>query len=142
MAQKIQLRRGNASEWSSANPVLSDGEMGLDTTAKRFKVGNGSTAWNSLDYETTAVNDYSVTVPTSGWTGTDPVSITVTVNGITSSDIPLVDLDVSGITYANLTQHNTDFGKVYRVDSTTNGLTFYATGTPTLAIPIKVRVIK
>jgi hypothetical protein len=47
---QLQFRRGTASEWSSANPVLAGGEMGIETTTNQFKIGNGTTAWNSLPY--------------------------------------------------------------------------------------------
>jgi len=47
---QFQFRRGTASEWSTANPVLADGEMGIETNTNQFKVGNGSAAWNSLSY--------------------------------------------------------------------------------------------
>lgn len=46
----IKLRRGTAAQWSSANPVLAAGEMGIETDTQRSKFGNGSTAWNSLSY--------------------------------------------------------------------------------------------
>lgn len=46
----IKIRRGTATEWSSANPVLSAGEAGWDSTASKLKVGDGTTAWNSLAY--------------------------------------------------------------------------------------------
>lgn len=48
--KKILLRRDVASNWSSANPTLSGGEMGVETDTLKFKLGNGSTAWNSLNY--------------------------------------------------------------------------------------------
>ena len=47
---QFQFRRGTSSEWSSANPVLAAGEMGIETNTNLFKVGNGSTAWNALPY--------------------------------------------------------------------------------------------
>ena len=47
---KIQLRRGSASSWSSQNSVLSQGELGFDIDSGLFKIGDGSTAWNSLTY--------------------------------------------------------------------------------------------
>lgn len=47
---KIQLRRGTASQWSTANTVLSAGEAGWDSTAGKLKIGDGTTAWNSLAY--------------------------------------------------------------------------------------------
>jgi hypothetical protein len=52
MPQQIQLRRGTTAQWSSANPTLAAGELGVDTSLTKFKVGNGSTAWNSLGYST------------------------------------------------------------------------------------------
>lgn len=45
---QIQFRRGTASQWSSTNPVLAAGELGYETDTGNFKIGNGSTAWNSL----------------------------------------------------------------------------------------------
>jgi len=50
MATKIRLRRGTASEWTSANPTLESGEVGVETNTKKIKIGDGSTAWNSLTY--------------------------------------------------------------------------------------------
>jgi hypothetical protein len=47
---KIQIRRGTALQWCSANPVLASGEPALETDTNKFKVGDGSTAWNSLRY--------------------------------------------------------------------------------------------
>lgn len=47
---QLQFRRGTASNWSSTNPVLASGEMGIETDTSLFKVGNGSTNWNSLPY--------------------------------------------------------------------------------------------
>jgi hypothetical protein len=48
---KIQLRRGTASEWTSANPTLSPGEIGFETDTGKFKIGTSTaTAWTSLGY--------------------------------------------------------------------------------------------
>lgn len=52
MPIQVQLRRGTTTQWSTANPTLAAGELGVDTTLTKFKVGNGSTAWNSLGYAT------------------------------------------------------------------------------------------
>jgi Major tropism determinant N-terminal domain len=46
----FQFRRGTAAQWTSANTVLASGEFGLETDTARFKVGDGTTAWNSLGY--------------------------------------------------------------------------------------------
>jgi len=50
MPVQIQFRRDTAAAWTSANPVLAVGEIGLETDTTKFKFGNGSTAWNSLAY--------------------------------------------------------------------------------------------
>ena len=47
---QIQQRISTDSEWTSANPVLLLGEVGHNSTNKKYKLGDGSTAWNSLDY--------------------------------------------------------------------------------------------
>jgi hypothetical protein len=62
MAQQIQFRRGTSAEWAAANPILAQGEIGIDLDVNRFKVGTGLTSWNYLNY--TAVFDVVVQSPT------------------------------------------------------------------------------
>lgn len=50
MAVKLQLRRDQAANWTSVNPTLSAGELGVELDTGKLKVGNGTTAWNSLAY--------------------------------------------------------------------------------------------
>jgi len=50
MATKIQLRRQTAANWTSDNPVLSSGEVGVETDTVRAKAGDGITRWNLLAY--------------------------------------------------------------------------------------------
>ena len=47
---QLQFRRGTSSQWSTANPVLASGEMGIETDTDQFKIGNGTLAWSSLSY--------------------------------------------------------------------------------------------
>ena len=46
----IKLRRGTAAQWTASNPILAEGEVGLETDTRKFKVGTGVGAWNSLSY--------------------------------------------------------------------------------------------
>tara|TARA_B100000405_G_scaffold288748_1_gene237675 strand:- start:349 stop:828 length:480 start_codon:yes stop_codon:yes gene_type:complete len=57
MAVQIQLRRDTSSNWTSANPTLSLGELGLETDGYLYKIGDGATAWNSLGYAQLAGTD-------------------------------------------------------------------------------------
>ena len=50
MATRIQVRRGTTSEWSTSNPILAAGEVGYNTTLDQIKIGDGTTAFNSLEY--------------------------------------------------------------------------------------------
>jgi hypothetical protein len=49
---KIRTRRDIAAIWTSVNPIMREGEEGLETDTKKYKVGDGVTAWNSLAYWT------------------------------------------------------------------------------------------
>ncbi|AOV61346.1 YadA domain-containing structural protein [Synechococcus phage S-CAM22] len=51
MANRIQLRRGNGQEWQNSNPILAQGELGIELDTGRFKIGDGVTPWNTLRYE-------------------------------------------------------------------------------------------
>jgi len=63
---RIQIRRDTATNWSSTNPTLASGEIGFDTTNNQMKIGNGSTAWNSLDYASGGASvEVSQTAPAS-----------------------------------------------------------------------------
>mgnify|MGYP006916080367 CR=1 FL=1 len=46
----IQIRRGTSEEWTSANPVLNEGEIGYDSTLHKLKVGDGENNWSDLPY--------------------------------------------------------------------------------------------
>lgn len=46
----IQPRKGAASEWTAANPVLAEAEFGFETDTKKMKMGDGVSDWATLDY--------------------------------------------------------------------------------------------
>lgn len=52
MTIKIKHKRGTASSITTANPTLAAGELAFETDTRRFKVGDGTTAWSSLSYVT------------------------------------------------------------------------------------------
>ena len=51
MANRIQLRRDGAQQWANVNPILAQGELGIELDTSRLKIGDGVTQWNSLKYE-------------------------------------------------------------------------------------------
>jgi hypothetical protein len=50
LSAKIQLRRGTETEWTTANPILSAGEIGVENDTGLFKLGDGATSWADLEY--------------------------------------------------------------------------------------------
>ena len=47
---QFQFRRGTTTEWNSANPILANGEMGVNSDNDGFKIGNGIDGWVDLPY--------------------------------------------------------------------------------------------
>ena len=87
---QIQQRIDTASNWTTANPTLLSGEVGWESDTKKYKIGDGSTAWASLSY-----------APGSGgYTAGTGVSISGS-NVITASAVALTTVQ----TAANETAH-------------------------------------
>ena len=51
MATILRQRRDTAANWSSANPVIPDGQLCFDTTNNTFRVGDGTTNYSSLSIQ-------------------------------------------------------------------------------------------
>ena len=46
----MQQRRGTATQWTDADPILAAGEIGFETDTGKFKVGDGTNNWSELSY--------------------------------------------------------------------------------------------
>ena len=75
----IQLRRDTQANWETVNPILAQGEMGLQLgTPIKIKIGDGSTAWATLPFLETGgtgtgdngLSAYQVAVA-NGYTGSE-----------------------------------------------------------------------
>ena len=75
---QFQHRRGTAATWTSNNPILASGEMGVETDTQLFKIGDGTTDWNSLAYG--GLRGYTGATGATGSTGstggTGPTGVT------------------------------------------------------------------
>ena len=60
---KIQLRNDTAANWTTSNPILLKGEMGVEIDTGKFKIGDGTTQWSGLAYITSQVHS-AATAPT------------------------------------------------------------------------------
>lgn len=57
---KIRPRRGTATQWTTVNPILAEGEIGIEIPANgvgkglvQIKFGDGVTKWSDLPYAVT-----------------------------------------------------------------------------------------
>lgn len=85
---KIQLRHDTLTNWSTYNPVLLKGEVAIETDTNKMKIGDGTTAYNSLEY-----------FAGEGGGGSSNVTINTTSNlsGTTPSSDNLVVASDSGV---------------------------------------------
>lgn len=115
MAQQIQLRRGTQAEWTTANPILAVGEVGIEIDTNKIKIGSGAAAWNSLPYFAGGgAGGSGATVTSVNGTGANGVSVTggpITGAGsltIGLGNITPASINASGaITGSNLSGTNT-----------------------------------
>lgn len=50
MAVKLQIRRDTAVNWTTANPLISQGEICFEIDTYKVKIGTGLVRWNDLPY--------------------------------------------------------------------------------------------
>ena len=62
MAIRIQLRRDTAANWVSSNPVLRQGEIGIETDTLQMKLGNGTNTWTQITAYMNLVPDGNLTI--------------------------------------------------------------------------------
>ena len=86
MSSIIQIKRGTAAGWTSANPTLNAGEIGFETDTKKMKVGDGSTAWTSLTYTATDGDISGVTAGTGLSGGGNSGALTLAIDTATTVD--------------------------------------------------------
>lgn len=146
---QIQVRRGTASQWTSANTVLAAGEWGYETDTGKVKIGNGSLAWNSLGYTgtgtvTSIVAGTGLTGGTITSSGTVAIDTSVTADLTTAQTLtnktltaPKINLTLNAQTGTTYTFALTDNGQLVTASNAsaqtysipTNATTAFPTGT-------------
>ncbi len=85
----IQIRSDTAANWTATNPMLLNGEIGLETDTGKAKIGNGAATWSTLAYRITPQTHTASrpTNPTPGEHWVDPATgeIDIYVSDGTSS---------------------------------------------------------
>ena len=85
--------------------------------------------------------DYTVTLDTE-WSGdAAPYTKEQTINGILATDAPLIDLAPSA-TFTDAQKQEDAWGFVYRAETASNKITFYAKSKPAVSMPLQIRCIR
>ena len=125
----------------------------LPTTTETYNLGSDTKKWNNVYAETLngkdvaslgTVQRYSVTIPTTGWTqATGSLnSVTVTVQGIQSTDDCAMVVLVQTGTESTDSELRTAYASITRIAAGTNSITAYATAVPSVAIPIRIALMR
>jgi len=90
----IKIRRGTAAQWTSANSVLSAGEMGFETDTRKLKVGDGTTAWSSLSYTIDGLAADITAASLGALTSETTTTLAINANILTYTDETGADTDI------------------------------------------------
>lgn len=113
--RRMQLARAYAEVWTEKNPVLLEGELGLEKVTNKLKAGNGINGWNNLDYITgggggaaNTVVDYRSNFETdnyvyAGYNLNSTPTITRTIDNTLQNAQGVVDLETDWANRLNLT---------------------------------------
>lgn len=110
---QIQVRRGTATQWTSANPTLASGEWGFESDTNKLKIGNGSSTWTALSYAVTGANGTITSITA----GTGLTGGTITTNGTIAIDSTVTTYTGSG-TFTNKTFDTAGTGNSFSINGT------------------------
>lgn len=76
---KLVIRNDSAENWTTKNPVLLKGELGIEIDTNLFKIGDGLTAWTALPYanESAPAQTTYQAIPTEGQSDLDAIAAVV-----------------------------------------------------------------
>lgn len=87
----VEVASGTAANFTSENPTLNEGEWGYETDTKFTKIGDGSTAWNSLDYQPNPAEvdgKAGLSTYSTGWvSNSDWTNVELAVNHALATDL-------------------------------------------------------
>lgn len=86
---RIVLRNDTAANWSSVNPVLLKGEIGMENDTRKQKMGDGISRWNALPYMTAESQVFQVE-PSGNQTHIEAITAVVAGRNLVSGDIAIV----------------------------------------------------
>ena len=102
MVVRILLRRDTTANWNSVNPILGDGELGIERlpdNSIKLKFGDGTTPWSQLGYNPVYVAQFEDHKQDSNAHGLDTIKndITDLQNDFNNINTTISNVDLTGI---------------------------------------------
>ena len=104
---RLTLLNNTASGWASSNPTLLKGEFGWESDTSKFKIGDGTTTWNDLEYAdvnlikyTDVVDNLTSSSTTAPLSANQGRALKALIDAIASGDITVpvaTDSEVGGV---------------------------------------------
>ena len=125
---RIQVRRGTlavgSNQWTTQ--VLYAGEIGYETDTGKFKIGDGSTAWNSLGYAAVLPSDLTENIQDiigTNLIGTNGISVSYN-DGTGNTTLSLSDPTIQVADITDLTATAAEINVLHGVTSSTTELNY------------------
>jgi len=129
----VQIRRGTTTQWAQSTVILKVGEIGIDRTLNKLKIGNGTSLWSALPFivgDTGATGAASIVA---GPTGPQGIQGVKGDTGETGAQGIGVTLKGSKSLFSNLANTGNSLNDAYIVDEdgdlyVWNGSSWYSVG--------------
>jgi hypothetical protein len=107
MDTRIQIRRDTTANWGIENPILAEGEFGLDTDLGKFKIGNGTDTWSILGFQegsiTTVTDNLTSTSTFEALSANQGKVLKTLVDAIPSETTTTLSINANVLTYTDET---------------------------------------
>ena len=88
----LRIKRDTAADWTAADIILAEGQLGFETDTGRVKVGDGVTAWTALAYRFESGGGGGISALTGDVTATGPGSVAATIANNVVTNAKLADM--------------------------------------------------
>lgn len=104
---KLVIRNDSAENWTTKNPVLLKGELGIEIDTNLFKIGDGTSAWAALPYanESAPAETTYHAIPTAGQTDLEAIAAAVGSNELHEGDTAICTRNIGTADHKSYTAY-------------------------------------
>lgn len=103
MAVKLQIRRDTAVNWTTANPLISQGEICFEIDTYKVKIGTGLVHWNDLPYFAQAPSISSFIVNSTAGNETNKAASVAAMKSYVAAQLASIPMPKQVVEYITLT---------------------------------------